>query len=153
MITSGLYESNKETWIMIYREMKISDYNGAIVLWKSLPGMGLSGADQKGEIENFLKMNPHTCWVAENNGTVMGTILGGNDGRRGYIYHLAVSKDLQNQGIGNTLLEHCLDAFRDAGIQKCHLMVYHDNHAGISFWEHAGWSIRKDVLTMSKELQ
>ena len=138
---------------MKYRQMKISDYDGAIALWNSLPGMGLSGADQKDEIRKFLEMNPLTCWIAEKNSAVVGTILGGNDGRRGYIYHLAVSTDLQNQGIGKTLLAHCLEAFQKAGIQKCHLMVYHDNHAGISFWDHAGWVIRKDVLTMSKDLQ
>jgi len=138
---------------MIYREMKISDYDGAIALWTSLPGMGLSGADQESEIEKFLKKNPFTCWVAEDNGVIAGTILGGNDGRRGYIYHLAVSRDKHNQGIAKTLLDHCLGAFTKAGIQKCHLMVYHDNHAGISFWEHAGWAIRNDVLTMSKDLK
>jgi N-acetylglutamate synthase len=138
---------------MIYREMKLSDYEGAIALWKSLPGMGLSRADEKDEIEKFLNMNPLTCLVAEDNNVIVGTILGGNDGRRGYIYHLAVNKNLQNQGVGKALLGRCLDAFHKAGIQKCHLMVYHDNQAGISFWEHAGWVIRKDVLTMSKDLQ
>jgi len=135
-----------------YRKMIRSDYEGAIDLWQALPGMGLSGADAKTEIEKFLRMNPHTCWVAEMGDTVVGTILGGNDGRRGYIYHLAIREDMQKQGIGKSLLQHCLDAFADAGIQKCHLMVYHDNLEGIAFWEHAGWTIRRDVHTMSKEI-
>ena len=136
-----------------YREMKKNDYEQAIALWESLPGMGLSSADTRPEIENFLSINPHTCWIAKADSRIIGTILGGNDGRRGYIYHLAVQQDLHKQGIGKGLLQRCLDAFAKAGIQKCHLMVYHDNHAGIAFWEHAGWTIRRDVLTMSKELQ
>lgn len=137
---------------ILYRRMTINDYDSAIALWNSLPGMGLSGADERSEIEKFIKMNTGTCWVAVIGSYLAGTILGGSDGRRGYIYHLAVRTDLQQQGIGKILLAHCLDAFLNAGIQKCHLMVYPDNLAGITFWEKMGWTIRKDVLTMSKEL-
>jgi len=135
-----------------YRNMLIKDYEDALALWKSLPGMGLSNADAKDHIEKFLKKNPHTCWIALCGDDVVGTILGGSDGRRGYLYHLAVHKDLHNQGIGKGLLSRCLSAFKRSGIQKCHIMVYHDNHAGIAFWQHVGWTIRKDVLTMSREL-
>ncbi len=135
-----------------YRKMKISDYENAIALWESLPGMGLSGADTKSQIKKFLDKNPHTCWVAENGGQLTGTVLGGNDGRRGYIYHLAIRQDIQRKGVAKALLSRCLQALANGGIQKCHLMVYHDNFSGIAFWEHNGWSIRKDVLTMSKEL-
>lgn len=135
-----------------YRKMEISDYEDAIPLWQSLPGMGLSSADEKPQIKKFLKNNLETCWVAERSGILAGTILGGSDGRRGTIYHLAVRADLQHQGIGKALLARCLSAFKQAGIHKCHLMVYHDNLAGIAFWEHAGWTIREDVLTMSKDL-
>jgi len=137
----------------IYRKMTIADYEKAIDLWNALPGMGLSSADEKNEIEKFLVKNPHTCWVAVIENTIVGTILGGNDGRRGYIYHLAVQKKMQKHGVGKALLERCLKAFEVAGIQKCHLMVYCDNREGIAFWEHAGWSVRKDVFTMSKELK
>mgnify|MGYP001003524819 CR=1 FL=1 len=136
-----------------YRKMHSNDHSAATALWRSLPGMGLSGADAKAEIEKFLKKNPETCWVAEWGDSLAGTILGGSDGRRGYIYHLAVREDLQKRGIGNGLLTRCLDAFRAAGIQKCHLLVYHDNLAGIAFWEHASWKLREDVLIMSKDLE
>jgi len=133
--------------------MNVADYDSALHLWKSLPGMGLSGADERSEIEKFLRKNSETCWVAEKDNRLVGTILGGSDGRRGYIYHLAVQSGLQKIGIGKQLLARCLDAFKKAGIQKCHLLVYHDNTTGIDFWEHAGWVLRKDVLIMSKKLK
>ena len=136
-----------------YRRMQINDHGAATALWQSLPGMGLSGADAQAEIEKFLEKNPETCWVAECDDSLAGTILGGSDGRRGYIYHLAVREDLQKRGVGIDLLKRCLDAFKAAGIQKCHLLVYHDNLAGIAFWEHAGWKLREDVLIMSKGLE
>lgn len=60
---------------------------------------------------------------------------------------------MQHRGIGKALLARCLSAFEQAGIHKCHLMVYHDHLAGIAFWERAGWIVRKDVLTMSKNLE
>ena len=134
------------------RLMRFSDYKDAISLWKSLPGMGLSGADEPEEIHKFLKFNPNTCFVALFKNKLAGTILGGSDGRRGYIYHLAVRGDLQKMGVGRALLNRCLDAFRDAGLQKTHIFVIADNSQGVAFWEKMGWVKRDDILAMSKDL-
>ena len=135
-----------------FREMIITDYENAIALWRSLPGIGLSSADEKSEIAKFLNKNPTSCWIAEHDSKLVGTILGGSDGRRGYIYHLAVNQSFQNQRVGKSLLQRCLQTFRKIGIQKCHLLVIPDNTDGIAFWKHARWVLRDDVLVMSKEL-
>ena len=134
------------------RLMRYSDYEDAISLWKSLPGMGLSGADAPEEIQIFLKSNAKTCFAAVDGDQLVGTILGGSDGRRGYIYHLAVRKDRQKTGVGRALLSRCLDAYKKAGLQKAHIFVIADNTEGIAFWEKMGWIRRDDILAMSKDL-
>jgi len=134
------------------RVMHKSDYRGAVSLWRSLPGLGLSGADEESQIHKFLDQNPETCFVAVKNGKVMGTVLGGNDGRRGYIYHLAIDMSYQRSGIGKTLVGRCLDSLRTAGLQKCHIFVISDNTEGKKFWEHSGWAQRNDILVMSMDL-
>ena len=132
--------------------MHISDYEQALQLWQSLPGMGLSDADEKETIRDFLQKNPSTCFAATKDENLIGTILGGSDGRRGYIYHLAVQQSEQNKGIGNKLVDLCLNEFKKAGIQKCHIFVISDNSEGIAFWEKIGWQLRDDILVMSKEI-
>ena len=132
--------------------MHISDYEHAIELWRTLAGIGLSSADSEIKIRKFLEKNPGTCFAALKQNNLIGTILGGSDGRRGYIYHLAVQESEQEQGVGKKLLDACLTAFKALGIQKCHIFVISDNLKGIDFWLHTGWEKRDDILVMSKEL-
>jgi len=135
------------------RTMHPSDYEQALQLWQSLPGMGLSRADEKENILDFLQKNPSTCFVTLKDGNLIGTILGGSDGRRGYIYHLAVQQCEQNKGLGKKLVELCLNEFRKSGIQKCHIFVISDNAEGIAFWEKVSWQLRDDILVMSIEIK
>ena len=132
--------------------MSIEDYTGMIALWQSLEGIGLSGADEQENLAAFIKQNDGTCFVLKENVRVVGTILTGNDGRRGYIYHLAIMPEYQKQGYGKKLVEKALDALKTAGIQKSHIFVISNNQPGIDFWEHIGWTLRDDVLIMSKDL-
>ena len=133
--------------------MYLSDFEQALELWRSLPGMGLSSADEKDNIRDFLQKNPSTCFVALKDGNLIGTILGGSDGRRGYIYHLAVQQSEQNKGLGKKLMDLCLNEFKKSGIQKCHIFVISDNAEGIAFWKKVGWQLRDDILVMSKEIK
>jgi len=135
------------------RKMNLSDYDRSLQLWQSLPGMGLSGADEKENIHDFLLKNPKTCFVAEKDRKLIGTILGGSDGRRGYIYHLAVHQFDQKKGVGKKLVDECLNALKKSGIQKCHIFVINDNAEGITFWKKVGWYMRDDILIMSKEIK
>ena len=132
--------------------MSIEDYPGMIALWQSLEGIGLSGADEHENLAVLIKRNADACFVLKENDLVVGTILTGNDGRRGYIYHLAIKLKYQKQGYGRKLVEKALDALKTAGIQKSHIFVISDNQPGIDFWEHIGWTLRDDVLIMSKDL-
>ena len=134
------------------RIMNSSDYSGAIDLWRSLPGLGLSSADEQTAIDLFLNKNPLTCYVALDKSKIIGTVLGGSDGRRGYLYHLAVHKDYQKIGLGRKLSELCLASLKSQGLKKCHIFVINSNSEGLRFWEKMGWLLRKDILVMSRDL-
>jgi ribosomal protein S18 acetylase RimI-like enzyme len=134
------------------RKMEIGDYEQALDLWKRTAGMGLSAADEKQEIEKFLKKNSTLCFAAFDGKKLIGTILCGEDGRRGYIYHLAVDETYRKTGIGKKLVQSSLDALKKMGIQKCHLFVIADNKMGIAFWDHIGWELRRDIEVMSMNL-
>jgi len=137
---------------VLIRLMNINDYDGMLALWKSLPGMGLSSADEKNNIQKFLAINPESCFVATDGEKIISTALCGNDGRRGYIYHLAVDPSYQKMGLGRNLASHCLTALRKQGIRKCHIFVIRDNRIGIYFWKQSGWQIREDIILMSKDI-
>ncbi len=132
--------------------MQAKDITGARQIWEPLEGISLSRADELIYLGAFLEKNPDTCFVATDEDRIIGTVLGGSDGRRGYIYHLAVEPRFQGQGIGTSLLDRCLDAFRQAGIQKCHIFVVSGNQQGIRFWQSAGWNLRDDIIVLSKDL-
>jgi len=134
-------------------EMQSKDYTQAFKLWESLPGMGLSSADQEEPLLSFLSKNAGTCFVAQDQGKLIGTILGGSDGRRGYIYHLAVHADYQRHGLGDKLTQECLKALRKKGIEKCHIFVIASNREGMKFWSRIGWKLRDDIVVMSKDLK
>src|SRR4030042_2473424 len=111
-------------------------YEQVMTLWKESEGIGLSGADSKENIRSYLERNPNMSLAAKDaNGTLVGAVLCGHDGRRGYIHHLAVRSDCRRQGIGRTLVEECLSPLEAAGIQKCHLFIIHDNVSGFEFWQ------------------
>ncbi len=134
------------------RIMDVDDYSGALSLWKSLPGLGLSSADKQDFINHFLEKNPKTCFIAKDGDRIIGTVLGGSDGRRGYLYHLAIHKEYQRLGLGRQLSEKCISALKSEGLQKCHIFVISSNKEGMQFWERLGWVLRKDILVLSKDL-
>lgn len=77
--------------------------------------------------------------------------MAGHDGRRGYVYHLAVREDLQGKGFGRDLMERCECSLRASGIEKVHLFIYSDNPA-VEFYRAIGWHLREDIEVMSKVL-
>jgi ribosomal protein S18 acetylase RimI-like enzyme len=78
--------------------------------------------------------------------------LAGHDGRRGYIYHTAVMPDKQNCGIGSALVDTAVQALRSEGIHKVALVVFSRNDTGNAFWEHKGFSVRRDLNYRNKAL-
>jgi N-acetylglutamate synthase len=136
----------------IIREMSINDFDRVVSLWKRTSGLGLSSVDSLDGIHSFLERNPGLSFVCEKEGILIGTILCGHDGRRGYIYHLAVDEVCRKQGIGSALTQKSLDALRTCGILKCHLFVYRDNMEAELFYGRMGWQKRITLDIFSKDI-
>jgi ribosomal protein S18 acetylase RimI-like enzyme len=131
-------------------EFPIEAYEAVISLWRLCEGIGLSSADSKYNIRNYLDRNLGMSFIALDDEKVVGAILSGHDGRRGYIHHLAVHPAYRKRGIGKALVEKCLLTLQSVGIQKCHLFIFNDNREGIRFWNEIGWEQRFDISLMSK---
>ncbi|WP_322806604.1 GNAT family N-acetyltransferase [Thermanaerothrix sp.] len=117
------------------------------------PGVGLSQADTLQSLAHFLERNPGLNWIAKDECKVVGTLLCGYDGRRAYLYHVAVHPEYRRQGIGTALVKRCLDTLKNMGVEKAHLFVYTDNFDGIAFWTSLGWHPRNELLIMSYNLK
>ncbi len=138
---------------MHIRIMTIGDYDAVYALWLSCKGMGLNDLDDSQEgIQRFLKRNPDTCFVAEADDNIVGVIIVGNDGRRGYIYHTAVHTDYRKQGIGAALVETAMAALKTIGIHKTALVVFERNENGNAFWEKLGFTTREDLVYRNKTI-
>lgn len=138
---------------MVIRNMCIDDYDAVYELWISCVGMGLNNIDDSRDgINVFLKRNPDTCFVAENDDKVVGVIMVGNDGRRGYIYHTAVSPSYRNRGIATQLVNKAMEALKSLGIIKVALVVFNRNECGNEFWEKQGFTMREDLIYRNKSL-
>ena len=143
------------TAVMI-RPMTIEDYDEVFALWlrtaKQGPGLCVRDADSRPNIQRYLDRNPGMSFIAESHERIIGAVLSGHDGRRGFIHHLAVEPNFRRRGTGRQLIGACEQALLDAGIGKAHLLVHMDNHEAGVFWAQTGWSERDDVRLMSKAL-
>ena len=133
------------------RLMTAEDYQPVYHLWTITEGMALRSYDDSEEgITKFLRKNPTSNFVAVLDGEIVGVLLCGIDGRRAYIYHTVVRKDLRQRGIGKALLGMVYHAVEAEGIKKNGLLVMRDNEIGNTFWRMQGWTERTDLNYYSK---
>lgn len=138
---------------MNIRKMTLDDYDSIYELWMSCKGMGLNNLDDSKEgIERFIKRNPDTCFVAVIDDKIVGAIMVGSDGRRGYIYHTAVNLQYRRQGIATHLVDTALQSLAQLGINKVVLVVFDKNSDGNRFWEKNGFTVRNDLVYRNKVL-
>ena len=145
---------------MIHRPVQIrefrfpSDYEQVIELWRSIEkGVHLGRSDTLVEIGKKLNRDPDLFLVAESEGTIIGAVIGGFDGRRGLIYHLAVDASFRGQGIGSELMNEVESRLRAKGCLKCYLLVTVDNIEVADYYIHRGWQPMDQVQLYGKELQ
>lgn len=126
--------------------MTIADYDRLYKLWKSIKGFGIRSVDDSREgIATFLKRNPTTSVVAEEDGTVVGSVLCGHDGRYGYMYHVCVKEEYRLRGIGKAMVVFCMKALKEERINKIAIIAFTSNDAGNAFWHKVGWKQREDL--------
>ena len=127
------------------RAMTINDYDGVYRLWKKIRGFGIRSMDDSREgIERFLKRNPTTSVVAEEDGKIVGSILCGHDGRRGCLYHVCVKEAYRMLGIGQDMVVRCKEHLKAEGINKINLIAFKTNAVGNKFWQKLNWKFRED---------
>ena len=136
------------------RIMQIDDYDSIIRLWKEKGQVALNSIDDSFEgLLKYLSRNPATSFVATDNGRIIGTIMAGHDGRRGFFHHVYISDEYRGQGIGKMLVESAIDALTAEGIGKTALVVFSDNDLGNTFWEHMGFTVRDDLVYRNKVIR
>ncbi len=131
--------------------MTLADFEAVSDLWRETEGIGLGESDCRPAIASYLARNPGLSFVARCGTRIVGAVLCGHDGRRGYLHHLAVARDLRRHGIGQALVRACLDGLAAVGIPKCNLFLFTDNAAGEAFWRHTGWVKRADLAVMQRK--
>jgi N-acetylglutamate synthase len=137
----------------VIREMTIADYDPVRELLRSVPGVTLRSADSPEATGRYLARNPGLSFVAlagERAGEqIVGCVMCGQDGRRGYLQHLAVEPGSRRLGIGTALVERSLAALRLLGIEKTHIDVLTDNTQAQEYWAKLGWRKRSDLVRYS----
>jgi ribosomal protein S18 acetylase RimI-like enzyme len=126
-----------------------NDLEAVLALWSRTEGISIRAADSPEALRRYLRRNPGLSLKAMDGDRIVGAVLSGHDGRRGYLHHLAVDQTYRHRGIGRDLVERCLSALRDEGIDKSHVFVLADNSAGRGFWSSAGWAERSDLVMFS----
>ena len=131
------------------RPMTMADYDGVIALMHQTPGVSVRDADSREAIQRYLLRNPDLSFVAEDDGALVGCIMSGHDGRRGYLQHLLVVPAYRERGVASALIEACLAGLESIGILKSHIDVLATNEAGQRFWARRGWMLRTDLRRYS----
>jgi ribosomal protein S18 acetylase RimI-like enzyme len=128
------------------------DYPAVIDLWQNAgPGIHVRRSDQPEEIERKLERDPDLFLVAEVDERIVGAVLGGFDGRRGMMYHLAVAESYRRRGLGLALMDELERRLRSKGCIRYYLLVTTDNDLAIQFYEAHGWK-HLDLYAFGKDL-
>jgi len=126
--------------MLIRQYIHPTDYTAVYQLWQTAgPGVHPGRSDSEPEIKKKLARDPDLFLVAEDQGRIIGTVLGGFDGRRGIIYHLAVSQEGRQQGIGSALMLEVEARLKAKGCIRCYLLVIPSNDTAAAFYTHRGW--------------
>lgn len=134
---------------MQIRPMTIQDYDEVFAMWQITTKRALSKADERSQIERYLLRNEGMSQVAVVDGKIVGTVLAGHDGRRGFIHHMAVLPDYRRRHIGHRLAEKAIEMISRDGIDKTHIFCYQNNETGQNFWKDFGFEKRDDVFVFS----
>ena len=133
--------------------MVAEDLPKVIRFWEQMEGIGLNESDSVPALASYLQRNPELSFVArDEQQQIIGAVLCGHDGRRGYLHHLAVAKEYRKMGIGRALVEKCLSVLRALNIPKCNLFLFFNNSGGEAFWREVGWRERGDLRLLQKVL-
>jgi putative acetyltransferase len=128
------------------------DLAAVTALWNDTEGVGMNESDDPQQLRAFLARNPGLSLVARDGSRLIGAVLCGHDGRRGFLYHLAVLPEYRKRGVGRAIVDQCLDRLGALGLLRCNILMYVDNHTGEQFWKRGGWYDRSELKLMQKDI-
>lgn len=137
---------------MLIRLMTINDYDKAMELWNGSAGIGVGPDDTRETFTAFIKRNPKTSFVAFEGERMVGAIMAGHDGYRGFIHHTAVAEDFRHKGIATLLAQKAVDAIKSEGVNKVMMVVFKSNEGGNAFWEAQDFTVRDDLTYRNKRI-
>ncbi|MFW9783612.1 MAG: GNAT family N-acetyltransferase [Candidatus Heimdallarchaeota archaeon] len=133
---------------MKIEKFSMKHYPEIVQLWKKA-GISVGSSDSSDQIEVMLNRNPNLFLIGKLENHIVSVVMGGFDGRRGYVHHLAVDPEFQNRGFGKNLIEELINEFRKLGVHKIHLFIESANEKVVQFYLNLGWEIRDDLIMMS----
>jgi ribosomal protein S18 acetylase RimI-like enzyme len=131
----------------------MDDWPAAYELWRTAgEGVQLRPSDRREEVAKKLGHDPELFLVAEREGQVVGVIIGGWDGRRGWLHHLAVAHSARRLGIGRALVTAVEKRLRAKGCLKVNLLVRRDNQQALDLYRSMGYQDMEPMIALGKEL-
>jgi N-acetylglutamate synthase len=137
---------------IVVRPLTPADYAAAVALWRRCEGVEVGEGDDGDSFARYLGRNPGLSHAAMAGGTLVGAALCGHDGRRGWVYHLAVAPEFRGQGIGRRILEMGMAGLRECGISRAIVLVARENSVGRQFWASQGFEPISGALALGMDL-
>lgn len=123
-----------------------------ILLWKEVFGYEADHNAPKLVIDKKLEFGNGLFFIATDNKSVVGTVMAGYDGHRGWIYSIAVSSGYRKQGLGSELLYFAEEKLSKLGCMKINLQIMEGNEAVEKFYLSNGYHTEKRI-SMGKRLE
>lgn len=117
------------------------DHAAVVALWTSVPGYGTAHNAPELAIRKKLEASDGLFFVAEISGRLVGTVMAGYDGHRGWIYSLAVDASCRRRGVGRALLQRAEALLYERGCVKINLQIADGNEAVIGFYKKTGYKV------------
>lgn len=133
--------------IRLFREQ---DTERVVTIWRAA-GLLRPWNDPYRDISRKQAMDDGLFLAAEQDGSVVGTVMAGYDGHRGWVYYLAVAPEYQGNGVGKALVSEAEHLLADRGCPKINLQVRTGNEDVVAFYRHLGYQV-DDVVSFGKRL-
>lgn len=133
---------------MIIEKFSMKFYEEVVELWRK-SGISVGSTDTKEELERVVRRTPQLFLVGKIDEKIISVVIGGFDGRRGYVHHLAVDPDYQKKGYGKMIMGELMNKFLKLKVHKVHLFLEKYNNEVVEFYRNLGWEIRDDLIMMS----
>lgn len=139
------------TAAVVIRPFASADTEAVVALWQAC-GLVRPQNDPRKDIARKLKVNPEWFLVAERAGKIVGAVMAGYEGHRGWINYLGVAPALRRSGLGRRLMDEAERRLRAAGCPKLNLQVRPDNRDVIAFYESIGFAV-EGAVSLGKRLE